>query len=168
MTSRLEPGQKLLAAVPIAADGSAWALALAGSLTLIAGEELRCWEWAQVDRASWAGEERCFTLHWLEPGQEPLLLVVPEEIQIGDKTAEVDPNPFARVLRERVDSVVVHRVSGTLSGGEPVSVSARRAADGSLFTTVSGVLVEDLSEADREVLAALERRLKDGVGLPTT
>ncbi|WP_196717529.1 hypothetical protein [Actinomyces trachealis] len=167
VTAHLEPGQKVLAVVPVATDGTAWALALTGGLMVVEGEAVRRWEWVQVDRAAWAGQERTFTLYWLEPGQEALVLVVPEEIRPGGVAVDVDPNQFARVLRERVDSAVVHRVAGTLAGGQPVSVSVRRSADGGLFTAVTGVRVEELSEVDREVLTALERRARDCVGLPT-
>lgn len=165
--ARTETGQKVLAAVPVSPDGTCWALALEGSLVLVEGARLQGWDWHQVDRARWDGSERTFTLCWLEPGQAALVLVVPETLEAVGEVVEVDPSPFARVLRERVESVVVHRVSGSLPGLGPVSVSVRRGQDGELLTAVSGVRGQTLTEADREALKSLERRACDGVGLPT-
>ncbi|QQM68108.1 hypothetical protein [Actinomyces weissii] len=163
----VEAGQKVLAAVPVSPDRTRWALALTGSLALVEGERLQAWDWHQVDRAKWEGTERAFTLRWLDPEQAELVLVVPEVLELSGEQVDVDPNPFARVLRERVESVVVHRVSGELPGVGVVSVSVRRGRDGELLTAVSGVRAESLSEADRKVLEELERRVRDGVGLPT-
>lgn len=153
--------------MPVSPDGTRWALALTGSLALVEGERLQAWDWHQVDRAKWEGKERTFTLRWLDPEQAELVLVVPEVLELSGEQVDVDPNPFARVLRERVESVVVHRVSGELPGVGVVSVSVRRGRGGELLTAVSGVRAESLSEADRKVLEELERRVRDGVGLPT-
>lgn len=153
--------------MPVSPDRTRWALALTGSLALVEGERLQAWDWHQVDRAKWEGTERAFTLRWLDPEQAELVLVVPEVLELSGEQVDVDPNPFARVLRERVESVVVHRVSGELPGVGVVSVSVRRGRDGELLTAVSGVRAESLSEADRKVLEELERRVRDGVGLPT-
>lgn len=153
--------------MPVSPDGTRWALALTGSLALVEGERLQAWDWHQVDRAKWEGKERAFTLRWLDPEQAELVLVVPEALELSGEQVDVDPNPFARVLRERVESVVVHRVSGELPGVGVVSVSVRRGRGGELLTAVSGVRAESLSEADRKVLEELERRVRDGVGLPT-
>ncbi len=159
----------MLAAVPADALGEAWALALGTGLVLVSGEGVGLSAgWQEVDRAKWVGQERAFEVHWLDPARPVLRLVVPETL--ADETGlehDVDPNPFARVLRERVESVVVHRGSGELGSGRVVSVSVRRDGAGSLHTVVSGVAGAGLAPSDQEMVAQLERRARDGVGLPT-
>lgn len=173
MRAHLTAGQRVLAAVPADPSGGAWALALGDALVVVGpqGVELSA-RWEEVERAKWDGQERTFELGWLDPARPVLRLEVPETLPVGQGAVEgreqdVDPNPFARVLRERVESVVVHRVSAELGSGQVVSVSVRRDGAGALRTVVSGVPQGGLEAADQELVAQLERRARDGVGLPT-
>ena len=81
----------------------------------------------------------------------------------------VDVAPFARALRQGVESALVHAVTGQLPGGRRVTVSVRRDADGRLYTTsnLPARAAGDLGRADADALADLNRRVRDGVGLPT-
>lgn len=159
----------LLGAVPLADDDSRWAVATVHHLTVVGpgGVELHR-GWHEVEHGRWDAETASFTLTWTDTRQ-PLVLVVPEAVSRGERSVPVDIAPFARALRQGVESALVHSVTGQLPGGPRVTVSVRRDVDGRLYTTSNLPPRADggLEAADRAALENLFRRARDGVGLPT-
>ena len=106
---------------------------------------------------------------------EPLVLTVPERIAGAGRGEEpvVDERAFAVALRQRVNAAVVHHATGTLPSGRRATASVRRRADGSLYSVTDPPRAggdrggRELDPDDVEALLALERRVRDGVGLPT-
>ncbi|MDO4242597.1 MAG: hypothetical protein Q4C85_02345 [Actinomyces sp.] len=164
LTAHLRPGAALLGAVPLAPDGRRWAAATARGLEVLGedGSELSR-PWHEVARGAWDAGALTFTITWIDAAPE-LLLRVTTVVEGG----EVDVAPFARALRERVESALVHSASDTLPSGLRVTVSARRDEDGGLYTVCTPAPPDGLDEADRAALVVLERRVRDGVGLPTS
>ncbi|WP_234415852.1 MULTISPECIES: hypothetical protein [unclassified Actinomyces] len=160
----------LLGAVPLVEDDSRWAAATANYLTVVGhgGVELRR-GWHEVERGRWDAQAATFTLTWTDATRRPLVLTVPEAVSRGEKAVAVDVAPFARALRQGVESALVHAVTGQLPAGRRVTVSVRRDSDGRLYTA-SDLSTDDaaaLDEADGAALEELIRRARDGVGLPT-
>lgn len=189
LASALE-GEPVLAAVPVEPDGARWALATAAHLVITGrgagGVGARTYGWDEIEHGRWDGTERLFTLRPAPiadradtraaaegPGQEPaeIVLAVPTHLMVDGRRRDVDVAPFATTLRQRVEASLVHTTSETLPSGRRVTVSVRRRPDGSLYTATSPALGraewEELPKADRAALEALERRARDGVGLPT-
>lgn len=160
----------LLGAVPLTDDASRWAVATVRYLTVVGpgGVELHR-GWHEVEHGRWDAETASFTLTWTDERQSPLELVVPEAVSQGESDMPVDVVPFARALRQGVESALVHSVTGQLPSGRRVTVSVRRDVDGGLYTTsnLPSQAAEGLDLADREALEDLHRRARDGVGLPT-
>lgn len=178
--ARLPRADRPLGAVPVSDDGDTWALASLPALVLVTADRVVSRDpWDAVDRAAWDNGPRTFTVHWVDAARATTILTVPAQIRGTD----VDVEDFARALRQRVESTIVHRVSGALPGGGTATVSVRRREDGSLGTaTVLGGGGPDggarqgrsrgtigaLSADDAAALAELEKQARDGVGLPTT
>ncbi|WP_128683365.1 hypothetical protein [Actinomyces qiguomingii] len=160
---------RVLGAVPLSDDASRWAVATTRFLTVVGrdGVEVRK-GWHEVERGRWDSEVSTFTLNWTDDSG-PLLLVVPAEISQGEVTVRVDVAPFARALRQGVESALVHSVTGTLPDGKQVTVSVRRDPEGELYlaSDLPAHALAGLDARGRAVLAELRRRARDGVGLPT-
>jgi len=103
---------------------------------------------------------------------EPLVLSVPERIPKAGRDGDVmvAEKDFAVALRQRIDAAIIHHVSDALPSGRRATASVRRRADGSLYSVTDPPVVghdQALSADDVDALGALERRARDGVGLPT-
>ena len=133
-----------------------WAVASRRALHVVRdGGPVRRRPWADVDRASIDPDTATLSVIWVEGPAERLDLA-------SDRRQS-----FPVVLRERVQSSVVHSETVTLRGGQRVRVALRRAEDGRLVTQVIGDGRVDL--ADPEVAAvvdAAEARVRDAAGLP--
>ena len=85
----------------------------------------------------------------------------------GAVVHDVDERGFARVLRQRVDSAIVHHVSRTLPDGTRATASVRRGADGVLYSTTEPDSSRERTDGLGRELRDLERRAREAVGLPT-
>ena len=86
-----------LGAVPLDADGSAWAVATAGALVVFNGRSRpETHPWDEVEQGSWDGQERVFTLRWTQQDREDLTLKVPAGVRNGDAYASADVAPSPR------------------------------------------------------------------------
>ena len=85
----------------------------------------------------------------------------------GAVVHDVDERGFARVLRQRVDSAIVHHVSRTLPDGTRATASVRRGEDGVLYSTTEPDSSRARSDGLGRELRDLERRAREAVGLPT-
>lgn len=187
----LPRGCAVLGAVPLCPDGECWLVAAPHALLRLgrsggeAGALPASTGWDRISRASWDAERRTLTLHLLHDARGPRVLSVPDAVRrppgprgageaggeagagADDVAHDVDESGFARVLRQRVDSAIVHHVSRTLPDGTRVTASVRRGADGVLYSTTepdsSGARADGLGRALRD----LERRAREAVGLPT-
>jgi bifunctional DNA-binding transcriptional regulator/antitoxin component of YhaV-PrlF toxin-antitoxin module len=149
----LPSGDRVLVAAELA-DGR-WAAAARRSLYVAGAEgEVERRPWSDVDRASLAPETSTITVNWIDGTREELTLADPRAA------------PFARALRERVQSSVVHSEIVTLPGGGEVRVALRRDENGRLLSQVIGSAGLDL--ADPYVAArvdAAEARVRSAAGL---
>ena len=149
-----------LGAVPLNADGSAWAVATTGSLVVFNG----C---SRPKTHSWDGQERVFILRWSQQDREDLVLKVPAGVRNGDAYASADAAAFAKALRQRVEAAIVHSAVTTLPSGATATASVRRGSDGELYS-VTRPLISQVDEVeDCQALQELEDRVREGVGLPT-
>ena len=82
--------------------------------------------WYEVQYAKWDHVTRKLLIVWVEPDREPIFRV----------TTETEPKKFLRRLTSSVDKTIVASKSKSLSSGTKVSATARRRADGEVFTTV--------------------------------
>ena len=155
-------------AVPLDAEGSAWAVATASSLVVFngrSGPETHPWD--EVEQGSWDGQDRVFTLRWTQQDRGDLALKVPAGVRNGDAYASVDVAPFAKALRQRVEAAIIHGAVAMLPSGATATASVRRGSDGELYS-VTRPLISQVAEAeDRRTLRELENRVREGVGLPT-
>ncbi len=184
-------GTRLLAAVPVCADGRCWLLAcedgVRGARVLPgegagAGEReddragpLAAWQgvtgWDRVTRARWDAQTRSLVFHILHEDEERVV-VLPAALRQdrGDGVAEerrVDESAFSLAVRQQVERAIVYYVSQTLASGVRVTASVRRRTDGGLYSVLDPA--EDSTELARqqEEARALLRRVREGVGLPT-
>lgn len=173
MSGEVPAGWRVLAALPYATDGLHWLLACTQGLVCTGPEAPmppRC-GWDEVTRASWDGQARTLTVSLLG-GDEEVVLTVPALLRVvhDDGTSqayEVRDEEFAPVLRQRVESAIIHYVRRTLSTGERVTVSARRRADGEVYVAVEGVDADRAAAGARTEVEALVRHVRSDVGLPT-
>ena len=164
--------EQVLGAVPLDEEGRRWAVATAGSLVILDEDGVDATRtWDGVTRGTWDAEERTFPLELLHEA-EPLVLSVPERIPKAGRDGDVmvAEKDFAVALRQRIDAAIIHHVSETLPSGRRATASVRRRADGSLYSVTDPPLGEDgaLDADDVDALLALERRVRDGVGLTTS
>ena len=128
-------------------------------------------DWDGVNRGAWDAEARTFTLELLG-GTEPLTLTVPDRIRGAGRDGElaVEERAFAVALRQRITAAIIHPAGRALPRGRRATASVRRRADGSLYSVTDPPLGEDgaLDADDVDALLALERRVRDGVGLTTS
>ena len=172
----LMPGhERVLGAVPLDEGGRRWAVATAQRLVIVDDDGIGASHgWDGVTHGAWDAQERAFTLELLHE-DEPLVLTVPERIAGAGRgeAPVVDERAFAVALRQRVNAAVVHHATGTLPSGRRATASVRRRADGSLYSITDPPRAggdsggRELDPDDVEALLALERRVRDGVGLPT-
>ena len=150
-------------------------MATAGSLVILDEDGVDATRtWDGVTRGTWDAEERTFTLELLHEA-EPLVLSVPERIPKAGRDGDVmvAEKDFAVALRQRIDAAIIHHVSDALPSGRRATASVRRRADGSLYSVTDPPRAggdrggRELDPDDVEALLALERRVRDGVGLPT-
>lgn len=152
--SRLElaKADQVLAAAEIT-DGWAIASRLALYVTT-AGGGIERRAWADVDRASLDPETSTITVVWVDGGSRDLRL-------LDDRRPA-----FARALRERVQSSVVHAETVALPGGAQVRVALRRGEDGALFSQVTGTGRVNLADpAVAALVDAAESRVRGAAGL---
>lgn len=160
-----------LGAVPLDAEGSAWAVATASALVVFNGRSRpESHPWDEVEQGTWDGQDRVFTLRWTQQDREDLALKVPAGVRrgdAGDAYASADVAPFAKALRQRVEAAIIHSAVATLPSGATATASVRRGSDGELYS-VTRPLSSQIDEAeDRRALQELENRVREGVGLPT-
>ena len=160
--------EPVLGAVPLDAEGSAWAVATASTLLVFNGRSRpETHPWDEVEQGSWDGQERVFTLRWTQQDRGDLVLKVPAGVRRGDAYAAADVAPFAKALRQRVEAAIIHSTVTTLPSGVTATASVRRGSDGDLYS-VTRPLTSQVDEAvDRRALQELENRVREGVGLPT-
>lgn len=175
--------ERPLGCVPLAEDGSSWAVATAHQLVILSqapddqapddaarassrsDPRVRRYPWDEVEHGSWDAERRAFTLRWTDASRPDLVLSVPAGMRSGEGYRECDVADFARALRQRVEAAIIHSATTTLPSGAPASASIRRDARGRLYCITRPAHCDD--EADARALRALENRAADGVGLPT-
>ena len=157
-----------LGAVPLNADGSAWAVATTGFLVVFNGcSRPKTHSWDEVEQGTWDGQERVFILRWSQQDREDLVLKVPAGVRNGDAYASADAAPFAKALRQRVEAAIVHSAVAVLPSGATATASVRRGADGHLYSVTRPAMSQVSDKEDAEALQALENRVREGVGLPT-
>ncbi|WP_175953784.1 hypothetical protein [Schaalia sp. Marseille-Q2122] len=109
--------------------------------------------WYEVQSARWNGEDRSLRIAWVDPQRAAWKL----------HTVTEDPADFMRAMTEAVDHSMVMHKQIVVENGTKVVAQIRRREDGHLFSilTADGPLSrEGQAQAD-----ALERRLREGVGL---
>ena len=112
--------------------------------------------WADVDRASLDADAAVLTVHLISGEDLALALADPEHSL-----------RFAQVLRERVQSSVVHSEVVSLPAGGVVKVALRRDENGELLSQVIGDGTTDLADpAVAALVDAAERRVRGAAGLP--
>ncbi len=133
-----------------------WAVASRLALHVVhADAELRRRPWSDVDRARLDPETSTLSVVWVEGGTDRLHLV------------DTGRQPFPGVLRERVQSSVVHSETVTLPDCRRVRVALRRTEDAGLITQVIGDGRIDLADpAVADVIDAAEARVREAAGLP--
>jgi hypothetical protein len=146
-------GDRVVAAAELT-DG--WAVASRSALHVAVGEApVLTRPWSDVDRASLDPETATLSVVWVDGRTDALRL------------ADARPQPFPGVLRERVQSSVVHSESVTLPDGGRVRVAVRRDGSGRLFTQVLGDERVDLADpVVARLVDAAEARVRDAAGLP--
>jgi hypothetical protein len=149
----LPAGDRVVAAAELT---SGWAVATRTALHIVVGDgPVRRRPWSDVDRASLDPTTATLSVVWVEGP--------PDALQLTDDRRQ----PFPGVLRERVQSSVVHSESVTVPGGARVRVAVRRAETGTLFTQVLGDERVDLTDpAVASVVDAAEARVREAAGLP--
>lgn len=149
----LPRGDRVIASAEITAG---WAIAsrLALHATAASGEIQRR-PWADVDRASLDPDTDTITVVWVDGGTL--------ELHLLDNRRPA----FARALRERVQSSVVHGETVRLPGGAQARVALRRDEDGRLFSQLIGEGRVDLTDpAVAALVDAAEARIRGAAGLP--
>jgi hypothetical protein len=135
-----------------------WAVVTTRALALAdAGGISGRYPWHTLEHGRWDGDARELTVAWVDGATVPLVL----------RPTTDDVARFTSVLRERVQSSVVHTESMDTPGGAFVRVNIRRDESGELLSqvTAQGPLRGD--DAERQLIDDLERRARAAVGLPT-
>jgi len=135
-----------------------WAVATRLALyTTTADGGMRRRPWSDVDHASLEPATSTITVAWVDGRVQALQL------------AENDNKrpAFARALRERVQSSIVHAESVPLPGGGQVRVALRRDETGALFSQVTAKGRVDLADpAVAALVDEAETRVRGAAGLP--
>ncbi len=155
LRARLEvpPGDRVVASAQLV-DG--WAVATRRALHVaVDGEPVRRRPWSDVDRAALDPETATLEVVWVQGA--------PDRLRLADDRVQAFPG----VLRERVQSSVVHTETVTLRDGRRIRVALRRAESGALLTQVIGDGRVDLTDPSvAAVVDAAEARVRDAAGLP--
>jgi len=149
----LSRGDRVIASAEITGG---WAVAsrLALHATAVDGE-VRRRPWADVDRARLDPDTDTITVVWVDGETLDLQLVNNQQ------------PTFARAVRERVQSSVVHSETVQLTGGGQVRVALRRDERGRLFSQLIGTGQVDLANpAVAALVDAAEARVRGAAGLP--
>jgi len=109
--------------------------------------------WYEVQYAKWEHATRRLVVVWVEPNREPVIRI----------TKETEPKKFLRRLTSSVDKTIVSSKSKTLPSGTIVSATARRRADGEVFTTT--VIQGDINQSSEAVADKLEDALRQELNL---
>ena len=109
--------------------------------------------WWQFANGAFQGEERRLQLSFIDAEAEQL------EFTLAERGAR----QFVAAITERIDDSIVHQQFVELPSGVTARGQVRRGSDGELFAQVPWD--EAAGEADRVVLAALERELLEAVGI---
>lgn len=154
----LRRGDRVLASARLTED--AWAVASRAALHVAADaavtDAIARHPWADVDRASLDADAAVLTVHMISGEDLALALADPEHSL-----------RFAQVLRERVQSSVVHSEVVSLPAGGVVKVALRRDENGELLSQVIGDGTTDLADpAVAALVDAAERRVRGAAGLP--
>ncbi|MHB1490469.1 MAG: hypothetical protein ACYCTH_08210 [Cellulomonas sp.] len=155
----LRRGDRVLAAAPLTDDS--WAVASRAALHVApepaeADATIERHPWTDVDRASLEAESAVLTVHLVSGSTRALALADPEHSV-----------RFAQVLRERVQSSVVHSEVVSLPAGGLVKVALRRDENGELLSQVIGDGTTNLADPTVAALVdAAERRVRGAAGLP--
>jgi hypothetical protein len=154
VATHLARADRVLAAAPLA-EGQAWAVATRKALTVVDPDAIQ-WRraWHEVDHASWDEAAGSIAIRWVEGDESRLAL------------AEGTSRTFPDVVRERVQSSVVHVERLVLSGGVTVRAVIRREEDGTLLSQVLADGAVGGSDEDADAILALEERARRAVGLP--
>ena len=167
----LVPGSEpVLGAVPLDRAGRRWAVATAQRLLVLDEDGIDAGhDWDGVNRGAWDAEARTFTLELLAGPAAPRR-TPPHRGAGRDGELAVEERPFAVALRQRITAAIIHQAGCALPSGRRATASVRRRADGSLYSVTDPPLGEDgaLDADDVDALLALERRVRDGVGLTTS
>jgi hypothetical protein len=149
----LPGGDRVVASAELT-DG--WAVASRRALHIAPdGSPVRRRPWSDVDHASLDPDTATLTVEWVEGP--------PDRLRLTNDA----PQPFPGVLRERVQSSVVHSETVTVRGSRRVRVAVRRDEEGGLFTQVIGDRGLDLTDPTvAAVVDAAEARVRDAAGLP--
>lgn len=109
--------------------------------------------WYEVQNSRWDSGTRDLTVAWVDPGRPPLVV----------RTRSTDPGTFMADVSVKVNHSLVVQKAARTDAGTTVVAAVRRRDDGQLFST----LVADgpLDEGGRQLADALEREVRDGVGL---
>jgi hypothetical protein len=145
--------ERILASTPLT-DG--WAVATTHGLRVVsaAGEQMHR-PWVEVSTARLDPDAAVLTVSWVDgAAPSPLALANSRSME------------FPRVLRQCVDSSLVHTEQVTLPSGTVARVALRRDADDVVVTQVLGTGKVDLSDpATAAAIDAAEVRIRDAVGL---
>lgn len=135
-------------------EGGRWVVAGRHALILVSEEAVQdSGMWYEVQAARWNAEDATLHVLWVDPQRPEWHFVTTVE----------DPSDFMRAMTEAVDHSMVMHKQITVENGTKVVAQIRRREDGHLFS----ILVADgaLNEEGQAQADALERRLREGVGL---
>jgi hypothetical protein len=151
--SRFLSGPQSLGPAEELSDGS-WAVAGRDALVVVGpGGVTDSAMWYQVQYARWDAATRELTIVWVDPARPPLTAT----------TVSEDPSGFMAEVSANVTHALVIQKTAVTGSGTRITASVRRREDGRLFSA----LVADgpLDEAGQSAADALEREVREGVGL---
>ena len=135
-------------------EGERWVVAGRHALILVGEQGVQdSGMWYEVQAARWNAEDATLRIMWVDPQRPSWELV----------TVTEDPADFMRAMTEAVDHSMVMHQQIHVEAGTTVTAQIRRREDGHLFS----ILVADgpLDQEGQAQADALERRLREGVGL---
>lgn len=103
--------------------------------------------WYEVQYAHWNHETRKLVVVWVEPDRPGITRI----------TADKEPKKFLKRMTYSVDRTIIGSRSVTLPSGTTLTATARRRADGEIFTTV--LARGEVLPRDENVADALEQQL---------
>ena len=151
----LARGDQIIASAEINAG---WAVATRLALyTTTSDGGIKRRPWSDVDHASLEPETATITVAWVDGRIQALQLLENDNKRPA----------FARALRERVQSSIVHAETVPLPGGGHVRVALRRDEAGALFSQVTAKGRVDLNDpAVAALVDDAEARVRGAAGLP--